>query len=217
MRKESFGNSTALTLMWKSLFLLAGAAFIFSLAYPSEPATAQGPANPPVGTIMAWAGQKNRLPTNGNWRVCNGDELDRNQFPELFNAIGTVWGGTGTPRFKLPNLRGRFLRGVDEGAGLDPGDNRSPSGTASANDVGSVQPEDFKSHRHSITDPGHDHRVYWHNFISAQDGTYERSNTAGGDPKPLTTKNTTGITINDSGGQETRPDNAYIYWIIRVR
>lgn len=171
--------------------------------------------NPPVGTIVAWPGQKNTVPPD--WMVCDGRELDITQYPQLIKVIGTVWGGTATTKFKLPNLRGRFLRGVDGGAGLDPMDKRVALGAAQADDVGSVQPEDFKSHSHGITDPGHEHRVLWHNFITAQEGSYERSNTAGGDPKPRTTRETTGITINESGGQETRPDNAYVYWIIRVR
>jgi hypothetical protein len=114
-------------------------------------------------------------------------------------------------------LKGRFLRGVDDGANLDPGDGRVPLGTAPANDVGSVQPEAFLSHNHGITDPGHEHRVFWDTFISAQGGTYERSGTGGGDPKPLTTRDKTNITVDAAGGKETRPDNVYVYWIIRVR
>lgn len=178
----------------------------------SEPSALSPDINPPIGTIMAWAGQRNTIPAN--WRLCNGDELERRDFPQLFNAIGTVWGGTATTRFRLPNLNGRFLRGVDNGAGLDPGDNRTPLGTAPANDVGSVQPEDFMSHDHDINDPGHSH-----NFPAFRvDGAGGVGQAFPRDSNPFgTSTDRTNITIRPRGGRETRPDNAYVYWIIRVR
>jgi hypothetical protein len=178
----------------------------------SEPSALSPDINPPVGTIMAWAGQRNTIPAN--WRLCNGDELERSQFPQLFNAIGTVWGGTATTRFRLPNLNGRFLRGVDNGAGLDPGDNRTPLGTAPANDVGSVQPEDFMSHDHPINDPGHSHRF----DAFRVDGAGGPGQAFPRDSNPFSTStDRTNITVLPRGGTETRPDNASVYWIIRVR
>lgn len=53
---------------------------------------------------------------------CNGQAVNRTAYPELFNAIGTLYGiGDGTTTFNLPDLRGEFIRGVDNGRGVDGG------------------------------------------------------------------------------------------------
>lgn len=200
-----------------SFFILLALGIVTLLARENnalspEPSALAPDINPPIGTILAWAGQRNTIPAN--WRLCNGDELERSQFPQLFNAIGTVWGGTATTRFRIPNLNGRFLRGVDNGAGLDPGDNRTPLGTAPADDVGSVQPEDFRSHDHPITDPGHSHSITGFRVDGAGGvgQAFPRDSNSFG-----TSTDRTNITVQPRGGAETRPDNASVYWIIRVR
>jgi microcystin-dependent protein len=77
--------------------------------------------NVPVGIITPWAGT---LGTNGanlpnGWLDCNGGALSTTTYSALFAVIGYAWGGSGNT-FYLPDLRGYFLRGVDEGAGNDP-------------------------------------------------------------------------------------------------
>lgn len=43
---------------------------------------------------------------------CDGSEVNRNVYKELFAAIGTTWGaGDGTDTFNIPDLRGIFVRG----------------------------------------------------------------------------------------------------------
>jgi len=72
-------------------------------------------SNTPPGTIIAYAGQPSSqwLQTNG-WLVCDGREVSRQEYQELFNAIRTSWGaGNSSTTFNLPDLRGRFLRGVN--------------------------------------------------------------------------------------------------------
>lgn len=71
----------------------------------------------PTGTVVAFAGGADRVP-NG-WLPCDGRSLARSAYPSLFASIGTAHGGTGA-NFNLPDLRGRFLRGVDNGIGRDP-------------------------------------------------------------------------------------------------
>lgn len=202
--------------------LLLAVFFVWLVHSSNTTSSAQAPStlNPPVGTIVAWVGQRSTIPPN--WKMCNGEELDRNQFPLLFNAIGTVWGGTATNKFKLPDLQGYFLRGVDGGTGRDPDVTlRTSTGTAPLNDVGSTQPDAYRAHTHQINDPGHRHDLPWNNFLSAQEGEFERSNGQGGPPIPKTSTATTGIIILNTGtpapGNETRPKNAYVYWIIRVK
>ena len=56
------------------------------------------------------------------WLECDGAAVSRVAYAALFAAIGTVYGaGDGATTFKLPDLRGEFLRGWDHGRGVDAG------------------------------------------------------------------------------------------------
>ncbi|MCO6508432.1 MAG: tail fiber protein [Snodgrassella sp.] len=54
------------------------------------------------------------------WLKANGAVVSRTLYANLFAAIGTRFGaGDGKTTFNLPDLRGEFLRGWDDGRGLD--------------------------------------------------------------------------------------------------
>lgn len=56
------------------------------------------------------------------WLECNGAEVSRTTYADLFSAVGTTWGvGDGTTTFNLPDLRAEFPRGWDHGKGVDSG------------------------------------------------------------------------------------------------
>lgn len=62
-------------------------------------------ANPPAGALKA-----------------NGAVVSRTTYADLFNAIGTTFGvGDGSTTFGLPDLRGEFIRALDDGRGVDSG------------------------------------------------------------------------------------------------
>lgn len=70
----------------------------------------------PVGTIFYLAG--NVLPAG--YLKCNGAELSRTLYSDLFDQIGATYGvGDGSTTFLLPDLRGEFIRGWDDGRGVD--------------------------------------------------------------------------------------------------
>ena len=93
----------------------------------------------PAGMVMAFAGS---TPPPG-WLPCDGSLLSRTTYAVLFAVIGTGWGsGDGSTTFHLPDLRGRFLRGVDGAAGRDPNSGTRTAANAGGNTgnaVGSVQ------------------------------------------------------------------------------
>jgi len=70
----------------------------------------------PPGVIVAFGGQ---TPPPG-WLMCDGSSESRTTYSGLYQAIGTSWGSTDGSSFNLPDLRGRFLRGQDQGTGRDP-------------------------------------------------------------------------------------------------
>ena len=75
---------------------------------------------------------------------CNGAAVSRTTYSVLFAVIGTAYGsGNGSSTFNLPDLRGEFVRGFDNGKGTDSG--RSIATSQSAQNA---------QHNHSISVSG---------------------------------------------------------------
>ena len=56
------------------------------------------------------------------WIAADGSAISRTTYALLFSKIGTLFGaGNGTTTFNLPDLRGEFVRGWDNGRGVDSG------------------------------------------------------------------------------------------------
>ena len=72
----------------------------------------------PAGCIVSSAA---RTPPDG-YLPCNGAAISRTAYADLFTAIGTAFGaGDGSKTFNVPDLRGEFPRGWDNGRGVDGG------------------------------------------------------------------------------------------------
>lgn len=154
----------------------------------------------PAGTVLPFAGGT----APEGWAICDGSTVSRSEYSELYLAIGDSWGnGDGSTTFHLPDMRGRFLRGTDNAAGNDPdaGSRTAANSGGNVGDlVGSVQGDAFKSHNHNF-----------------KHGPY------GGDPQTVTSNawngngqyNKTRTTLT-SGGNETRPKNANVNYIIKL-
>ncbi|QPB08629.1 tail protein [Burkholderia phage Mica] len=71
----------------------------------------------PAGMVMYFAGSA----APAGWLKANGAAISRTAYGALFARIGTTYGaGDGANTFNLPDLRGEFLRGFDDGRGIDP-------------------------------------------------------------------------------------------------
>lgn len=71
-----------------------------------------------VGEVAFFA---RSTPPSG-WLKANGAAVSRTTYAELFAAIGTTFGaGDGRTTFNLPDLRGEFLRCLDDGRNIDRG------------------------------------------------------------------------------------------------
>ena len=67
----------------------------------------------PAGTIITFAGTT----APDGYLFCDGSEISRNEYYELFDAIGTTWGaGDGSTTFNLPDIRSDFLRSAEDGS-----------------------------------------------------------------------------------------------------
>ncbi len=167
----------------------------------------------PPGTIQAFGGTN--IPAG--WLHCDGRAFPVSQFPRLYAAIGNAWGGS-APNFNLPDLRGLFLRGVDfsfatgQISGQDPGaTQRAPIklGGNAGNNVGSFQGDLFAAHSHD----------YYSAAASLQNSLYPNADgrvlTLMGDRNSTWSKGRYDFGIEATGGNETRPRNAYVHYIIK--
>jgi len=143
----------------------------------------------PSGSITMFAATS----APSGWLECDGSNVSRSIYSDLFNAIGTTFGvGDGSTTFGLPDLRGEFVRGWDNGRGVDSG-----------RGFGTSQSDEFKAHNHSgsqaLRGNGEDEK---NSVPSASD-----------DLNPGRTWN---FTVSTEGGSETRPRNIALMYIIKT-
>lgn len=180
------------------------------------------PTLAPAGTMSPYGGDVTAPPAG--WLVCDGSAVSRAQYPALFAMIGTAWGeGDGSTTFNLPDLRGRFLRGVDGGTGRDPDaatrTASAPGGNAGAL-VGSAQ--DYATARPQDTDFSTDTAGAHQHLLNV--GTAQITsagvpllNSGGNALDRLSgSAGAHSHTIDAGGDAETRPVNAAVWWVIKT-
>jgi len=178
-----------------------------------------------IGSIMPYGGKINAgyLEQQG-WLYCDGSIVSRTTYADLFAVIGTLHGsGDGVSTFNLPDYRGYFLRGVDDGANRDPDAAiRQPSapGGMPGDDCGSKQ--GFATAMPATTftmstDGDHSHTIAHipnDNSSYAVAGSYQaiwNGSNASTDAAGEHTHNIVG------GDAESRPVNAYVNYLIKYK
>lgn len=150
----------------------------------------------PVGVPVPWP---SATPPTG-WLKCNGAAFDKVKYPHLATAY---------PSGKLPDLRGEFIRGWDDGRGIDAG-----------RALLSIQTGMLEKHRHIVVaNDGYDSKEEWElATIFRRAYTQGRgldAADAGGTLIPSPTLHTRG-SIGNTGGSETRPRNIAFNYIVRA-
>jgi microcystin-dependent protein len=199
MAVSPIGSGTFATLSPRQQ--LTPAPYAISLMSP------QATALCPPGSVIAYMGAS----APPGWLLCDGSAVSRTQYPALWVAIGTNCGaGNLYTTFNLPDMRGVFLRGVNGSRSdsfADP-DTSSASrnnifqGGNTGNAVGSYQADQFASHSHPqvvTANPGYGTGI-------RSDWTGDGA-TFGAYPE--------GVNTGTAGGNETRPKNVYVNYIIK--
>ncbi|MGD1715545.1 phage tail protein [Dapis sp. BLCC M172] len=144
-------------------------------------------------------------PEASGWMLCDGRYLEIDAYPELFAVIGTLYGTQGNDKFRLPDYRGLFMRGVDAGSGLDPeaAERIGPDGTGKSSGIGSLQCDALQQHQHN------------YNILllsaQAQPGSVAAAQTS-------EMRQTTGVESPARVSlDETRPKNISVNYIIKYR
>ena len=165
---------------------------------PAGVAAALGAYQPvPPGAIMPFAGAAQP----DGWLICDGGQVSRETRAALFAAIGTRYGtGNGTTTFNIPDLRGEFVRGWDQGRGVDSG--RSLGSTQSSADNRTAE---FQT----AIDPAGEQGV----------GTTSISGTGGWSDWRVTGRSPDGndvhIRFQSNGVTDTRPRNIALLYCIK--
>ena len=206
-----------------------------------------GSGSGPAGMVVAFPAAT--APTG--WAICDGSEVSKTTYASLFSTIGTTWDTCTNPltgatysspvsgNFRLPDLRGTFLRGAgnfgdvskDTALGGFQGDKTKKNGlevaggTASLDSAGSV-------------DIGHSHGTHTHNIgFNRSDmtagGTVNTVHNGGGpsfqDTSSSPTIQLASTSVSVSGASmsntaasisasdsETRPQNVGVNFIIKL-
>ena len=150
----------------------------------------------PVGVPVPWP---SATPPTG-WLKCNGAAFSAEEYPELAKAY---------PTNKLPDLRGEFIRGWDDGRGIDAG-----------RALLSLQAGMLEKHRHIVVaNDGYDTKDEWE-LATIFKKTYTQgrgldATNTGGSLIPSPTLHSRG-SIGNTGGSETRPRNIAFNFIVRA-
>ncbi len=146
----------------------------------------------PTGMIAPFA--MSTAPTG--WLECDGSAVSRATYANLFAALGTTHGvGDGSSTFNVPDLRGEFIRGWDNGKGTDSG-----------RTFGSSQTDAFQAHKHTYTTP--------QNYDDLVGGS-------GNSARISSTGQTTGYAADGTNGtprtaSETRPRNIALMYCVKA-
>ncbi|QYM92810.1 phage tail-collar fiber domain-containing protein [Dickeya zeae] len=129
-----------------------------------------------VGIPQPWA----QAAAPAGWLKCNGQAFDKSLYPRLAQVY---------PSGVLPDLRGEFIRGWDDGRGVDAG-----------RQLLMFQSDEFKSHSHTYT-------------VSLDRAPTTAGNAVFGDEPYYGTAT---IAVGPTGGIETRPRNIAFNYIVRA-
>jgi len=136
----------------------------------------------------------NTVPTG--YLECDGSAISRTTYADLFTVISTTYGsGDGSTTFNIPDLRGEFVRGWDNGRGQDSG--RS---------IATSQTDQFQGHWHEVK-------------TGLTGGNYVSKSNGGNSSTSFWDAGRTIISDGSNGtpryGDETRPKNIAMMYCIK--
>lgn len=169
----------------------------------------------PTGTILPFAGTAGSVPTG--YLLCDGSSYSQTDYANLFSVINTTYGSSSGSTFNVPDLRGEFIRGLDNGRGVD--DGRTLGSAQSGATALPTSP--FNSEGTTTLDGEHGHTIQTMEVASY-------AITPGG-PIPVWSPgvgqiSTEGVadhqhdvtsTVKTGGDSETRPRNVSVNFIIK--
>jgi microcystin-dependent protein len=157
---------------------------------------------------------------------CNGATVSRTTYAALFAVIGTQYGSTNSSNFKVPDLRGEFVRGFDNGRGVDSGrsvassqsaQNQSHNHSASATSTAGAHSHSLNYQRKHVEDTGSAAITDIRREGGDGDGGSQTftNDTTSGFMNNATVSVSTSVSIGNQGS-EARPRNIAMMYVIKV-
>ena len=158
---------------------------------------------------------------------CNGATVSRTTYAALFAVIGTQYGSTNSSNFKVPDLRGEFVRGFDNGRGVDSGrsvassqsaQNQSHNHSASATSTAGAHSHSLNYQRKHVEDTGTAAITDIRREGGDGDGGSQTftNDTTSGFMNNATVSVSTSVSIGNQGGNESRPRNVAMMYVIKT-
>lgn len=171
----------------------------------------------PVGVIQMW--MVDTPPPGGRWLIMDGSSISTVQYPDLYAVLGGTYGeNTTNNTFRLPDMRGQFVRGVSPLNGKDPGPRGTRGdGQGGVGVVGTTQNDQIPTHTHQYEDTIVTY-VLNKQIVNVDIGSEDRDVLNDENTNIVGTTTTFTKTTNPSGtGNEVRPCNIAAYYIIKVK
>ena len=174
----------------------------------SSQSLSKRPLDLPAATVHAFAGTS----APEGWAMCDGSEINKTQYAALYSVIGDIYG---TPvdsnNFVLPDLRGEFLRGLDDMGTAKGARGKDVDGTART--VGQTQGDAIRNITGQMSPVAHSK-----NIGMTASGALARTGIDQGNALGTGSGNT--VTFDASRqvptGAENRPVNIAVNYIIKL-
>ena len=166
----------------------------------------------PAGTIITFGGNPASAVAAGPFLPCDGAVYNQATYPDLFAAIGNLYGGSATGgSFAVPDCRGFFLRGADRGTNNDPdaADRVLAPGGAVPSGYSVIQAGSFQGGATAcpVTTP---FAVSVGNMVMQWSSSLGATTSSPSPNDPVT-----GSVSLSGGDGDTRPANVYVEYLIK--
>lgn len=107
----------------------------------------------PTGVVNSYAGE---IAPSG-WLMCSGGTFSGTEYPALASLLGSKYGAVSGDNYRLPDLRGRTVAGLDNMGGTDAGrlDLANTLGTTAGSQTHTLTSAEMPSHTHTQNAHGH--------------------------------------------------------------
>lgn len=164
----------------------------------------------PIGTMIE---SFSLPPVSTGFVDSDGRALNKNQYPELFTAIGYRFGGSGD-WFNIPDMRGLYTRSYGKGKNIT-----GALGNVTGGNVGTVQAQQVRRHKH-VGSWGDNNSGYIY-FGATNNWHWGGSNRADRNNPRFFTNDGSAWDGNPNPdgtiGEETRPWTISVYKLIRIK
>lgn len=164
----------------------------------------------PVGSIVhsMLTEAQFQAETREDWILADGGSVSGSRYTAI------------TGNSNVPDLRGIYLRGKNNGRSDG---NEDPTGDQA---LGTFEADQNQVHSHGVTDPTHAHSIIREGGSSGSQETFDISTKTPGNPHSYSSTNaqsnswlgfsSTGITIDNQGSNDARPNSVVVNIFIKI-